>query len=141
MFNKITVLGNTGRAVEVKTSKTGTNIATFSVACTVGWGDNKQTDWYNVTAFGKLAEYCQKALQDKGALVCVCGQLKLNEYTSKNGEKKISPEITADSVLKLSRNSEQSHYSESTNQYKQPQETQQPDTFGNDGEFDEDCPF
>jgi len=97
MFNKIIIVGRVGQAPTIKTSKYGNQFATFSVAVDNGWGENKTTDWYNVTTFGKLAENVTKFTQ-KGSIVCVSGSLKLSSYKDKNGVEKAKLELNADSV-------------------------------------------
>lgn len=96
MFNKIVIVGNVGFVQQLKTTKSGSQMCSFSVAVTTGWGDGKQTDWYNVTVFGKQAESCSKL--SKGSLVCVSGTLQLHEYDGKDGQKKARLDITSDSV-------------------------------------------
>ena len=97
MFNKIIIIGRVGNAPVTKISKLGSQFTSFSVAVDNGWGENKTTDWYNVTTFGKLAENVTKFAQ-KGSIVCVSGSLKLSSYKDKNGVEKAKLELTADSV-------------------------------------------
>jgi single-strand DNA-binding protein len=49
----IVVAGNTGKDAEFKTTQGGTELCRFSLAGTVGYGDNKQTLWFDVTKWGK----------------------------------------------------------------------------------------
>lgn len=107
MFNKIIIIGRLGFPPSQKQTKTGNQMCVFSVAVNSGFGENEHTDWYNVTTFGKQAEYCLRSLS-KGSLVCVTGTLQLVEYEGKNGQKKSNLSLTADSVKNVSQKSENS---------------------------------
>jgi len=95
-INKVIVLGRLGKDPEHKDLGGGNSLCKFSVATTESWKDkqgNKQeeTEWHNITAFGKLAEICSKYLK-KGSLVYVEGKNKTSTY-EKNGETRYSTEV------------------------------------------------
>lgn len=98
MSTSISILGNTGRDVELRYTPQGTAVANFSVASNTvrGRGDDQQkkTDWFNVTAFGRQAETLAKYLK-KGASVLVRGKLTFNPWLSRDGE----PRVSADVIL------------------------------------------
>lgn len=97
MFNKIVAIGLLGRDPQAKQTKSGATFITFSLAVDSGFGQNKKTEWFNVSVFGKTAEIAQKFLH-KGSCVCVSGSLSTREYEAKDGKNKTSLEISADSV-------------------------------------------
>lgn len=111
MFNKIVIVGRLGNAPTTKNTKTGTSMCSFTVAVNSGWGDSKTTDWYSVSVFGKQAEFCSTYLS-KGSLVCVSGSIRLQEYMSKDGSKKTSINLTADSVNSIGGKQEASYANE-----------------------------
>lgn len=109
MFNKTIIIGRLGCDPVIKTTKSGTSVCTFRIAVNTGWGDSKTTDWYGITVFGKQVEACGKFLS-KGSLACVSGSLQLREYESKDGQKRQSLEITADSVTFLNAQTNAEHF-------------------------------
>ncbi len=81
MSTSISILGNTGRDVELRYTPQGTAVANFTVASNsvrnTAQGKVKKTDWYNVSAFGKQAETLSKHLK-KGSQILVRGRLSFN---------------------------------------------------------------
>lgn len=98
MSTAITILGNTGRDVELRYTPTGTAVANFSVASNTvrkrGNEQQKTTDWFNVSAFGKQAETLAKYLT-KGSQVLIRGKLTFSPWLSREGE----PRVNADVLL------------------------------------------
>jgi single-strand DNA-binding protein len=77
-----TAVGNLGKDAEYKTTQGGTEMCSFSVATTSGYGDNKQTLWVDVTKWGKGAEGLSKLLV-KGTKVTAIGELSTREHNGK----------------------------------------------------------
>ena len=96
MSANISILGNTGRDVELRYLPNGTAVANFSLASNTvrGRGENKQkkTDWFNVSAFGKQAETLAKYLE-KGSSILVRGKLTFNPWITREGEPKVSADV------------------------------------------------
>lgn len=63
-----------------------TAIGRFSIAVDSGYGDNKKTSFFNMTAFGKTAETLEKFVK-KGTKVALECEANQNQYTDKNGNK------------------------------------------------------
>jgi len=97
MSTQVTILGNTGRDVELRYTPNGTAVANFSVASNTvrgqGEGQKKKTDWYNITAWGKQAETLAKYLQ-KGSQILVRGKLDLSAWETRNGEPRVNANVT-----------------------------------------------
>lgn len=106
MLSRITIIGRLGRDPEIKQTKSGSNMCSMSVAVDSGFGNNKTTTWYRVSAFGKNAESSAKYLK-KGSLICASGDLAVNEFEGKDGSTKLSLDITADKIVFLSGRQEQ----------------------------------
>ena len=98
MSTSISILGNTGREVELRYTPQGLPVANFSMASNTvrntPEGKQKKTDWFNITAFGKVAETLARNLK-KGSQILVQGKLTFNPWLSRNGE----PRVGADVVL------------------------------------------
>jgi single-strand DNA-binding protein len=95
----VQVTGHVGADAELKYTSGGQAFLSFSVA--VGWRDKdaEVTDWYRVTAWGKLAEFLQNKIY-KGQLVQANGKLTNRRY-QQNNEWRISHDIRADHILTL----------------------------------------
>ena len=106
MLSRITIIGRLGRDPEIKQTKSGSNMCSMTVAVDSGFGNNKTTTWYRVSAFGKNAENSAKYLK-KGSLICASGDLAVNEFEGKDGTTKLSLDITADKIVFLSGRQEQ----------------------------------
>lgn len=102
-MNNITIVGNIGRDPEIRESN-GRKFAKFSVAVRKFKPDanGNKDDWFNVTAFGREAEYVENYAA-KGNKVAVSGRVELNTYTKKDGTSGASLELTATSVSLVSR--------------------------------------
>ena len=105
-FAKAMIIGNLGRDPEMRYTPNGRPVTEFSVAVSHsrpdgsgGWVD-EGTDWYRVTVWGDRAERTAEQFR-KGNKVFVEGRFRTREYDAKDGTKRTSLEITADSVVSL----------------------------------------
>jgi single-strand DNA-binding protein len=83
-LNRVQLIGNLGKKPEMKLTPGGKKVTTFPVAVGQHWrgsdGEMKETtDWFNVEAWGRLAEICSEYLK-KGSLVFLEGRLKTDRY-------------------------------------------------------------
>lgn len=96
MSTSISILGNTGRDVELRYTPQGVAVASFSIASNsvrnTAQGKQKKTDWYNVSAFGRQAETLAKYLT-KGSQILVRGKLTFNPWLSRDGEARVSADV------------------------------------------------
>lgn len=79
---KVFAAGRVGQDAKHTTTQGGTDICSFSLACDVGFGDNKQTVWLDVAKFGKGAEGLTRHVK-KGNHLTVSGSLSLREHDNK----------------------------------------------------------
>lgn len=80
-----TVTGNVGKRPELRQSRAGKPMASFSVASTLKReGQEPHTTWVDVLVFDEQAERCAEEL-DKGDRVVVSGRLQLESYEKKDG--------------------------------------------------------
>jgi single-strand DNA-binding protein len=121
MYQKVIIVGNLGRDVEVRHTQSGKSVANLNVATSSKWGDNERTLWFQVSVWGAQAESCGKYLK-KGSKVLVEGHLEEPRVFEHNGEHVASLVMTAQNVKFLS--------------------TQREEQINTDGwEKDEDIPF
>jgi single-strand DNA-binding protein len=106
-FAKAMIIGNLGRDPEMRYTPSGRPVTEFSVAVshrsrdaqTGAWADDG-TDWYRVTVWGDRAERTAEQFR-KGNKVFVEGRFRTREYEARDGQKRISLEISADNVISL----------------------------------------
>lgn len=102
MYQQITIVGNCGRDPEMRYTSQGVGVCSFSVAANTGFGENKKTVWFRVSAWRNLAEVCSQYVS-KGMLVMVTGEVEVNAYMSNDGQPRASMDINARDVKFLSR--------------------------------------
>ncbi|MGL6011016.1 MAG: single-stranded DNA-binding protein [Shewanella oncorhynchi] len=97
--NKVILIGNLGKDPEIRHTKDGKPIASFSIATSEKWTDKntgekkESTDWHNIVVFNEgLAGVVQKYVK-KGSKVYVEGQLKTRKWTDKEGHERYTTEV------------------------------------------------
>jgi single-strand DNA-binding protein len=99
-YNKCTFIGRLTRDPEMRFTSSGVAVANFNLAVnrpfTNGKGE-RETDFIPVTVWRKLAETCANNL-GKGRLVLVEGRLQIGSYTDKEGVKRRTFDVVADTV-------------------------------------------
>lgn len=106
-LNKAMIIGNLTRDPEMRTTPSGANVASFSVATSLVWTDQggqqqKKTEFHNIVAWRKLAEICGQYLR-KGSKVYVEGRLQTTEWTGQDNIKRYRTEIVAENMIMLDR--------------------------------------
>lgn len=82
MTQIVTLAGTTGKDAQFKTTQGGQLLCSFSLAVNVGYGDNRQTYWWDVTRWGKGADKLAEILP-KGSKVTVVGEVSTREHDGK----------------------------------------------------------
>lgn len=105
MKNKVQLIGNLGNDPDVKELESGKRLAKFSVATNEQYknanGETvKETQWHNIVAWNKTAEFVRKNLK-KGSEVVVDGKIISRSYNDKEGNKKSTTEIWASEILMI----------------------------------------
>lgn len=101
-MNKVLLIGNLGRDPEIKATKTGNQMAHFSLATSREFinqktGERKEiTDWVNITAWGNMAETCRYMTQ--GQRVFVAGRISTRSYEPGDGTKRYITGVTAEFI-------------------------------------------
>ncbi len=101
-INKVIIIGNLGKDPELRHTPQGQAVANFPVATSESWNDKQgqkqeRTEWHRVVVWGKLAELCGKYLS-KGRKAYVEGRLQTRAWDDKDGQKRYTTEIIANTV-------------------------------------------
>jgi len=103
MYNKVILVGNLTRDVELKYTPSGIAIAQFGIATNrtykdTNTGENKQEVMFiDVKVFGRSAEVAKQYLH-KGSKTLVEGRLVLEQWVDKNGYKRSKHVVIAEKV-------------------------------------------
>ncbi len=105
-LNKAMIIGNLGVDPELRYTQSGTPVANLRIATNEVWNDKsgqkqERTEWHRIVVFGRQAETCEKYLK-KGRQVYVEGRIQTREWTDKEGQKRYTTEIVANTVQFLS---------------------------------------
>lgn len=105
-MNKVILIGNLTRDPEMRTTSTGLNVCSFTIAVNRRRSSQNNTnqpeaDFFRITAWRQLGELCQKYLA-KGRKVCVTGSISVSTYEGKDGTTRASLDVTADDIEFLS---------------------------------------
>lgn len=98
-INNVTLVGRLVRDAEARTTKSGKNIAAFTLA--VNGIEKEYVDFIDCLAWGKTADVVTK-YTNKGKRVGVVGKLHINKYETKDGEKRSRAEVIVNSIQLLS---------------------------------------
>lgn len=105
-LNKVMLIGNLTRDVEVRYTPSGTAVATFGLATNRSWsagdgGDRQEeTQFHRIVAWSKLAEICGQLLF-KGRKVYIEGRLQTRKFTGQDGQQREITEIVAENMMIL----------------------------------------
>jgi single-strand DNA-binding protein len=104
-LNKVMIIGHLGRDPEMRYTPNGRPVTSFSVATTRTWtsaeGERREeTEWFNVVAWGNLAEIC-KAHLSKNQQVYVEGRLQTRGWEDEDGKKHFRTELVANEMILL----------------------------------------
>ena len=100
MLNIVAIMGRMVKDPELKTTNSGKSVCSFRIANDSGYKDasgQSQTNWLDVTAWGKTAEFVCKYFQ-KGSLIAIDGRLQTRQYQDKNGQNRTVVEIVANNA-------------------------------------------
>ncbi|MDO4493626.1 MAG: single-stranded DNA-binding protein [Clostridia bacterium] len=151
-MNKIFIVGNLTADPELRATPNGASVCTFTVAVDRRFqrGNNgeKTTDFFRINAWRQLGENCSKFLA-KGRKVAVIGELQARTYQDRNGETRMSLDVSADEVEFLSPKGDGGSYSGNgggnySGRTNNQQNRNTDDFFGADGFTDiqsDDIPF
>lgn len=104
-LNKVQIIGNSTREIELRTTPNGMNVTSFSIATNRNWTDGngmrqEQTEFHNVVLWNKLAEIAAQYLT-KGQKVYIEGRLQTRSWEAQDGSKRYSTEIIWENMILL----------------------------------------
>lgn len=105
-LNKVMLIGNLTRDVEVRYTPSGTAVATFGLATNRSWssGDGsdrqEETQFHRIVAWSKLAEICGQLLF-KGRKIFIEGRLQTRKFTGQDGLQREITEVVAENMMIL----------------------------------------
>lgn len=102
MYNKVILMGNLTRDVEIRYSQGGSAIGSTGIAVNRKWkspsGEQKEEVMFvDLTLFGRTAEIANQYLR-KGKQVLVDGRLSLDQWTAQDGSKKSKHAVVVENL-------------------------------------------
>src|SRR5690349_20046184 len=101
--NKVILIGNLGKKPELRYTPGGQAVANFTLATNERFGGRdgqpaqERTEWHRMVVWGRTAENCGQYL-DKGRQVYIEGRLQTREWQDKEGQKRQTTEVVANTV-------------------------------------------
>ena len=104
-LNKVLLIGRLGHDPEMRYTPSGKPLTKFRMASDRSWttadGEKKsETEWFNVVAWGKLAEICNQYLK-KGKQVYIEGRLHTRRWQDDEGNNHSAVEVIAQEMIML----------------------------------------
>lgn len=145
--NKAILVGNVGKDPEVRYLEGGTSVASFSLATTEVYKNRNgekvsQTEWHNIVAWRGLAELAEKYIT-KGKQLYIEGRITNRSWEDKDGNKRYTTEIVANSIQLLGRKGDESNGGSEQNQVAKQSQSQKPEEpeFTEESTEEDDLPF
>ena len=139
-MNKVILMGRLTKDIEIRYTQTNnTAVASFNLAVNrrfVKEGEERQADFFNIVAWGKLGEFCSKYFK-KGQQVGIIGRLQTRNWEDEQGQKHYVTEVVA----------EEAYFADSKKNSEESNDPFSNNTFGenNGSDFgitsDDDLPF
>jgi single-strand DNA-binding protein len=104
-LNKAQLIGNLGADPELRSTTSGTRVATLSVATSRQWTgrdgqDQEKTEWHRVICWDRLADVCERYLK-RGDRVYVEGSIEYRQWEGQDGQTRYTTEIRAREMIML----------------------------------------
>lgn len=99
-MNNVSLIGRLTTATELKYTQSGTAYTRFSIAVDRSYakqGEERQTDFINIIAWGKTAEFVCKYFM-KGQRIGITGEIRTGSYTAQDGTKRYTTDVVANGV-------------------------------------------
>jgi len=105
-LNKVMIIGHLGRDPEMRYTPSGKAVTSFSVETRRDWSTpdgqrHEETEWFNVVAWGTLAEICKQHLS-RSLQVYIEGRLQTRGWEDNDGKRHYRTEIVANEMILLS---------------------------------------
>ena len=134
MFNKVVLLGNLTRDIELRYSQTGMAISKSAIATSRKFKGNngeqkEEVCFVDITFFGRSAEVANQYLR-KGSKLMTEGRLVFDQWTDQNGQKRSKHSVVVDNMQMLDSKNESMH--QPTNNNVHQDKLQESDPFNID---------
>lgn len=96
-MNSVSLSGRLGKEVEVAKTNNGVSVCRFSLAVNKGYGEKRKTSWIECVAWRQSADFLFQYAR-KGDMVGVNGELTVDEYTNRDGNKVYKTYVNCDNV-------------------------------------------
>lgn len=96
-MNKVQLIGRLTKDPELRYTKSNIAVANYSIAVNDGYGEKQQTQFINISTWGKSGEFVSKYFK-KGQAIAIVGRLNSNNYEDKNGNKRYSLEVITEDI-------------------------------------------
>lgn len=129
--NKVILIGNVGVDPEVRYLDGGTAVATVRLATSESYKNKNgeritQTEWHSIVLWRGLAEITEKYVK-KGMQLYIEGRLRTRSWDDKDGNKRYTTEVVADTMKMLSRKDDNNSQVEEKQQQDIIPENEDPD--------------
>jgi single-strand DNA-binding protein len=132
MYNKVILIGNLSRDVELKYTPNKTGVAKFALATNRTYNDpvtkekKQEVMFIDITIFGRSAETANQWLS-KGKKVLIEGRLVLDQWTGNDGQKRSKHSVVAEKMQFMDNKNENNGNQQNNNQnYNKPQQPTKP---------------
>ncbi len=110
--NKVILIGNVGKDPEIRYFENDRAVANFPIATTErgfttasGQQVPERTEWHNIVVWGGLSKVVENYVK-KGTQLYIEGKLRTRSWDDKDGNKRYTTEVYADSLQLLGRKSD-----------------------------------
>ena len=142
MFNRVVLVGNLTKPIELRYTQGGAAIGSSGIAVTRKFSVNgekrEETCFIDITFFGKYAEIANQYLS-KGSKLLVEGRLKFDQWQDSNGQNRSKHTVVVENMEMLGGGQQQGGYSQNSNQGyqqrpqqsapKKPQQQKPPESY------------
>jgi len=128
MYNKIILVGNLTRDIELRYTQGGSAIANTAIATTRKFTSNgvkkEEVCFVDITFFARSAEVAKQYLR-KGSKILVEGRLKFDQWTDNNNQKRSKHSVVVEVMQMLDSKNDNQQSNNSQANYQQPQQQAQ----------------
>jgi single-strand DNA-binding protein len=146
-LNRVILIGRLGGKPELRyLPQTERAVARFSIATNERLFNPKtnesriRTEWHRIIAWGKLAEFCEKFLV-QGKQVSIEGKLRTRSWQDRDGNKRSTTEVEAQSIVLLGRKEEVAEAEPFPAEAATPDALEEGPSFQDESEGDDEVPF
>lgn len=105
-MNKYIGIGRITKDIELRTTSNNKSLSQFTIAINEGYGEEQRTNYIDCTVWGKQAENMSKYCS-KGSLIAIEGRLQTGSYEDKEGTKRKTTKVVAESIQFLGNKKEE----------------------------------